>query len=546
MSSTMCYPIFMRWFFILLLSTIYYLLSTPLVHAASEFTSSYTSTYLVAEHTSTHVTHEIKITNNLAHIYLTRYTFAISGATLENLTITNGVSKLPYNVEVSNGQTTLTIQFPNPVIGFDQTQNLQISYDTQDIVETIGDTYTVNIPRISYSNEAKDYTRIVKVKGVSSKSTHLYPNPTSTTMDGDWNIYTYTQNPNDSLSLLFGDYVNYQINLRYLLKNPELSATVSELALPPDTPYQQIILDQIDPPPTVITLDPDGNYLARYNLKPQEKLWVTATIYATISPVPRYADPSQNNNLLEPSLPYWDTHALAVTSLAKQLKTPLNFYNYLSDNFHYDYELALNGTSRVGTTAALENPNRVVCTEYTDTFVSLARTNQIPAREINGYAYSSNPRLRPLTASVDVLHSWPEYYDENTKQWLQLDPTWGSTTGGVNYYNKLDFSHIAFVRHGQEPSYPLPPGMYKNDSDEKTITVSVAPTLPPRLEKSEIRNNQLYNTGNVMLYDADYGYIPPRGVSSKLTTHPVTLYDKIKALCVSLFSKFWVRPPDST
>lgn len=545
MSSAMCYPIFMRWFFIVLLSTIYYLVSTPVVHAASEFTSSYTSTYQVVKDLPTHVIHDIKITNNLAHIFLTRYTFSVSGASLNNLYVTDGVTKLPFTLDSSNGQATLTIQFPNPVIGYNQTQNLIISYDSQDLVESIGETMAINVPRISYSNEAKDYTRIVKVKGINPQPAYLYPAPTTTTTDADWYVYTYTQNSSDSLSLLFGEQVNYQIDLRYLLKNPELSSLTSELALPPDTPYQQIILDQIDPKPIMITLDSDGNYLARYNLKPQEKLWVTARIYATISPVPRFLDPSSNSLPPDAAPPYWDTRSLAVTSLAKQLKSPLNFYNYLIENFHYDYDLALNGTTRVGTTAALENPNRVVCTEFTDTFISLARSNQIASREINGYAYSSNPRLRPLTSSVDVLHSWPEYFSTESKQWLQLDPTWGSTTGGVDYFNKLDFSHIAFVRHGAEPDYPLPPGMYKNDSSEKTISVSVATELPPRQEKSAIINNQLQNQGNVLIFHPDYGYVPPFGLASKLSTPTSSLYDKIKALCVNFFSKFWARRPAS-
>ncbi len=58
----------------------------------------------------------------------------------------------------------------------------------------------------------------------------------------------------------------------------------------------------------------------------------------------------------------------------------------------------------------------------------------------------------------DVLHAWPEYYDESKKTWIMIDPTWGNTTHGMDYFSSLDFEHITFVIKGLSSTYPVPAG----------------------------------------------------------------------------------------
>src|SRR6185369_7078379 len=101
------------------------------------------------------------------------------------------------------------------------------------------------------------------------------------------------------------------------------------------------------------------------------------------------------------------------------------------------------------------------------------RAAGIPAREINGYAYTENPQLQPLSLVADVLHSWPEYYDRDKGVWIPIDPTWGSTTGGVDFFNKLDLRHFTFVIHGKDSNKPYAPGSYKlGPNPQKDIFVS--------------------------------------------------------------------------
>jgi len=84
-----------------------------------------------------------------------------------------------------------------------------------------------------------------------------------------------------------------------------------------------------------------------------------------------------------------------------------------------------------------------------------------------------------LSLVSDVLHSWPEYYDVGQKLWIPIDPTWANTTGGVNYFDKLDYNHIALSIHGQASTYPYPAGFYKKaGKNSKDVRVEFSDTFP--------------------------------------------------------------------
>ena len=155
--------------------------------------------------------------------------------------------------------------------------------------------------------------------------------------------------------------------------------------------------------------------------------------------------------------------------------------------------------------------------EFTDLFIALARAAGIPAREINGYAYTENPELQPLSLVADVLHSWPEYWDSSQKVWRPVDPTWEDTTGGIDYFDKFDLSHVTFVIHGKNTNYPYPAGSYKNpQSLQKDVLAQfgVLPDLKVSQINTEVVTNgidkpfsplkrtiKVYNSGPVAYYN---------------------------------------------
>lgn len=530
------------------------LIAPPITQAASEFTTTFTSTYDISVGGETRVTHLIALKNNLAHIYATDYTLATSGDHLTHIAASDESGAISTTTTQQGGNTTIHLAIERPAIGKDKVKTITLSYQTTDVVESIGHTTTINIPRLSRANEAESYTRIVRVQDQEHRASLIYPLPNSTLQEEGTTVYTFIGHPSESLTLLFGDSVTYKLNLEYELKNKELSNVDSELALPPDTSYQHILLDSLTPPPLEMRVDEDGNWLARYSLKPQEKIAIQAVLYATIYPKPTLYDPSNHTLSKTSHSKYWDTSAAIVKDLSSQLKTPENIYNYLVTNFTYNYAGVTSNAKRLGASSALTSPTLVLCTEFTDTFVALARSSGIAAREINGYAFTTSTALRPVSPTSDVLHAWPEYYDEAQKTWVAIDPTWGNTTGGINYFNKLDFSHITFVRHGLEDSYPLPAGAYKDSAQKQTVKVEVSTQAPPENPAYEVRDNIVYNTGNVALINQEIvveditvkiRYLPPFASQPVEVSMQQSFYDKIKALCASLFLKLQQLLPAS-
>ncbi|MDE2026757.1 MAG: transglutaminase domain-containing protein, partial [Patescibacteria group bacterium] len=173
---------------------------------------------------------------------------------------------------------------------------------------------------------------------------------------------------------------------------------------------------------------------------------------------------------------YWQVNNQQIKNLAKQLKTPEAIYEYVVQHVTYDFSRITNGQVRLGALAVLQNPSSAVCLEFTDLFVTLSRAAGIPAREVDGFANTQNTISRPLSLSQDILHAWPEYYDDTEHSWIMVDPTWGNTTGGVDYFHTLDFDHVAFVVKGVSSTYPIPAGGYKFDNqvNEKDVAVTVS------------------------------------------------------------------------
>ncbi len=191
-----------------------------------------------------------------------------------------------------------------------------------------------------------------------------------------------------------------------------------------------------------------------------------------------------------------------------------DIYSYVTGNLKYNYKRVVKGNQRLGASKILNSPDQAVCTEFTDLFIALAREKGIWAREIEGYGFSSDPNLRPLSLISDVLHAWPEYYDQVKNIWVPVDPTWENTSG-IDYFSSFDLNHIVFAIHGKQSDYPLPAGMYKTEDskDIQIIATNIEPDkknnlkvwldkLPSRLtEEEEIKGKIfLQNLGNTYLW----------------------------------------------
>lgn len=439
------------------------------VHAQESSPTSYDITYKIREDGSTNVLFNISIENTTVNYYTSSYALEVGFEDIRNILASDTNGAIEPAVSKTNLGQQIKLNFNSRVVGKGNKLIFNLSFDTNDIAKNQGNIWEINIPGLS---EKKGYDVFdVHVKVPVSFGNPIYVKPETAINDLN---FTKEELGKSGISVTFGDSQIYSFNLKYHIKNSNLFPIKTEITLPPTTNYQDILIDDITPKPLNVQKDKDGNWLATYFLMPSEKrhIFVKGKARLALYPKKQALSKSEQIEYLK-ERPYWNISDNKIKKLAKDLKTPNAIYEYVARTLTYDFSRITTDKPRLGALDVLNNPSSAVCMEFTDLFIALSRAAGIPAREVDGFAYTQNSKQRPLSLVKDVLHAWPEYYDFEKQTWVMIDPTWGNTTGGVDYFNTLDFDHLAFVIRGVNSEYPVPAGGYKFAGFENSKDVNV-------------------------------------------------------------------------
>ncbi len=440
---------------------------------AQDFKFQGKSTYEFTQSGQAEVAQEITITNNTKFMYPPTYTTHLGMKNVEEMVVTDPEGKsIPFTTsDTDDGGKIIKAVFEGRNVGVGKTTSLVVKYKTRDLVTQLGNTREVYIPGVKKIDEFASYTSTVTVPASWGDASITKPEGIKK-RDDKYLLTKETLSENGAL-LIFGDAEYYKVELEYDLANQNFFPLRTEIALPPETPYQEVIYQKIDPKPQKIVIDRDGNYMGQYQLEPQQKVTVKATILVKLlaTPLRQEVLTTADRKEYQSARKYWDTGSWEIRKNAQELKNPQGVFKFLTQGFTYSHAKAQSGDTRLGAAKAIKDRANVVCLEFTDLFVTLTRVIKVPARSVEGYAYTSDQSTKPLSFPGDVLHAWPEYYNQEKKQWVMIDPTWGNTTG-LDYFTSLDLAHITFVKKGHDTEYPIPPGAYKSTNDKKQITVS--------------------------------------------------------------------------
>lgn len=436
-----------------------YLIPTH-VFAESNFATDYNVTYNVLENALTHVTFNVTLSNKTSQYYASSYGIQVGFENIENVLVSDNGGKITPQISKNDDGNNIEIVFNDRVVGLDKKLNFLISFDTKDITQKSGQIWDINIPGLSEQKVYNTFNVSVIVPKFLGNPSYIKPDTGKSRTN--YLVFAKEELGESGISISFGKEQIYNFNLLYHLKNSNLFPIKTEIALPPSTNYQDVQISSIEPKPQNVTRDIDGNWLAQYVLASGKQIDIAVEGYAKILLSPK-KEPLSDTELKEyvKEQPYWETNKKELKDLALKLKTPKAIYQHVVDTLTYDFDRVQSNQPRVGAYGVLKNPSSAVCLEFTDLFIALARAAGIPAREMNGFAFTSNSKERPLSLVKDVLHAWPEYYDNEKQTWIMIDPTWGNTTGGVDYFNTLDFDHFTFAIKGASSTYPIPAGGYK-------------------------------------------------------------------------------------
>ena len=466
-----------------------------------QFETNYNITYEPQISGATQVTQNIAIVNKQSDLIATNYSLTIKQMVIYDVQASNSNGSLDYKVETKDGVTTVKVTFTKEIIGEGRQNKFTIKYKSNDIATKIGDVWNVSFPKVQTPATTQEYNVSLSIPDEFGPEIFVSPSPASVTKEAKNTLYSFTKDTvtDRSISASFGKYQTFNFALKYELANNSILSSYQEIPLPSDIKdHQQVSYKDIKPSPTSLKLDGDGNVIALYKLDGNQKL--TIMVLGTARILGRQVKsgfggafdqiPTNLKDNYTGEGKYWEVNDKKIKDLAKTLynanetvsQNAQRIYDYVVKNLKYDFKLVKKDfIQRNGALAALTVRGQWACMEFTDAFIALARANGIPARELNGYTFSSDKNILPLSIDLkggDLLHAWPEYYDPNFG-WVEIDPTWG-TTSGIDYFSKLDTNHFAFVVKGLSSEYPLPAGAYRfKDSNEKLISVDIAQEINP-------------------------------------------------------------------
>lgn len=461
-----------RYILTALLFFLFFFFSFSPSYAQENFTINNDVTYTVVENDLTQARLAISLTNTTSQYYASEYAIRIGFSHIERVTASDPKGPITPEVIKQGDGYSIKVRFNQPVVGINKTLPFVIQFYTPDILQEEGNIYEVDIPGVANQSDFSSFTVHVRVPGSFGEPTYIKPDTGKRDLD-----FTKEELGSGGVSIAFGKSQRYDVSLTYHIENTHVFPIRTEIALPPTTNYQEVLLDSIEPKPLQVKQDEDGNWLAQYSLLPSQELdiLVKGTIHVFLFPKEHQETKQSLEKYLRPKK-YWDVRNQQIQRLAKELKTPENIYAYVIKTLSYDFSRVSERKERLGASSVLQKPDSAVCLEFTDLFIAIARAAGIPAREIDGFGYTQNEIARPLLLDDDILHAWPEYYDTVKKTWIMVDPTWGNTTRGVDYFDVLDFNHITFVIKGSDSMYPIPAGGYKLPGKKINKDVVITPT----------------------------------------------------------------------
>ncbi len=468
-------------------AVVFFFIFLPLLLSvkAADFQTSYRVVYELKEegnNINSRANFLISITNTRSDVYVNKFAISFPKSfTISNLKVTDDKGEVKPTVEVDDAYNKIGMEFNDPNIGRGSVNNFRLSFDQANLFKVNGNVWEVILPVIENRGDSSYDVTVLLPEASTRKISIAKPRPSEISgREIKW------ANPTTrTIYAVFGESQLYEVNLAYHLKNNNLTSANAEVAFPPDTLYQKIILESISQQPIKTYQDEDGNFMAVFNLKPKETRTINVDFLVEVFTEPREevipqirsAFNRQRSYLLN-SQKYWEIKSLEKIA---PLKTVEDIYYHVAKTLDYSYERVNTDSIRLGAEKILQTPNIAVCMEFTDLFVGIAREKGIYAREIEGYGSSSDPQLRPLSLSSDVLHAWPEFYDEKAGLWRPVDPTWENTSG-IDYFGSFDLNHIVFAIHGKSSEYPLPAGMYKVENS-KDIEVTAVTSRPKEQEE---------------------------------------------------------------
>ena len=411
---------------------------------AADLTFSVSSIYDTSANGTTAVSHSFEATNSGNESAPDNYIIPAVGDNISAIKATANNTDLQTRLNQDNQ--TIAITIPSSVGGSNKNWSFSISYDTE-LLGEFGESRVLQVPRLSIENMAVSNHRVEILADLElGFATARGIQPRNTEISVGKQVMTFQQKNNflqQSIFLLFGESSVAEVSVNATIKNNSFWWKSVEFALPPDTNQQQVLIESIEPSPSNIRLDVDGNIVVSYRLGPKQSKEVVAKALVKVS-----------------SLTYDVSSAQTVNEIDEQLvaKYTNPTENWQPQNLEVDNEGAVTvAIQKVNDEIASQIPQdidpgnlnismRSQGLKYSDMVVGELRSRGIPARIVLGKVFSDGNQL--LDSAIN--HAWVEAYAPGVG-WVTVDPVF---TRSSDYFGGTDFLRVGLVLWGISDNRP--------------------------------------------------------------------------------------------
>ena len=236
---------------------------SPVLAEEGKFKVTMDAVYKIEADGKTTVTENFSLTNLTNQYFPTEYVTKLGNKEIYNLRAFDNSG----NLKIETNKEEIHIKFNNQIVGQDKTLNWTLVYETPEVAHHNGRLWEIFIP------PTVDTVSLYFPKEFG-KTVYFRPAP---------DIGDHIWSKNDGISGVFDPanltlpYQNYDFKLSYRLYNSRLYPVNMDITLPRNTENQKVFLNNLSPKPVNVSVRPDGNWSANYQLGPAASLNVTAT-----------------------------------------------------------------------------------------------------------------------------------------------------------------------------------------------------------------------------------------------------------------------------
>ncbi|MCL4365861.1 hypothetical protein M1437_01390, partial [Patescibacteria group bacterium] len=288
------------------------------------FATTYDVLYDIDDDGTTSVTEKVILRNLTSEYYANQFKIIIGATQVFDIKASDPGGSLVVSTEQKDTSTTIGVKFNQQVAGIGKTLPWTLFFRSKDFAEKIGKVWEIHAPKISSTSNLESYNLTIAVPQSFGQLSAVTPTPKSQTLSQGKMFLTFDMNQlkSSGVSANFGANQLFDFDLTYHLENSKLLPILTTIALPPDTSFQDVIYQRIDPKPLNVTVDSDGNYLAWFRLtrgqKVDVKVFGSAKLYTNSKVKNPFLDETLKKKYTEPQK-YWEKDNPQITNKLSEI-----------------------------------------------------------------------------------------------------------------------------------------------------------------------------------------------------------------------------------